>query len=191
MNHACGSTLCRYPFFPLPPPPLSFHLLCLYFFSSLAHTLLANYFFTRFFHLQKSLLTMIKHFHRENYSSDLSSFKTWRRILYKSFARVENLRNRVIVPQERTNEEDAPSSLRMRSVYVSCSVGTKRIVPSRDSRKLVVMATKIRKEHVIFTRQLSPKSSPTFTTHFPGNSKCTTDLYRRLFAYSRPIGNEN
>lgn len=131
---------------------------------------------------------MIKHFHRENYSSDLSSFKTWRRILYKSFARVENLRNRVIVPQERTNEEDAPSSLRMRSVYVSCSVGTKRIVPSRDSRKLVVMATKIRKEHVIFTRQLSPKSSPTFTTHFPGNFKCTTDLYRRLFAYSRPIG---
>lgn len=77
-------------------------------------------------------------------------------------ARVENLRNRVIVPQ-RTNErtEDAPSFLRMRSVRV-LQCGIKRIVPSRDSRKLVVMTTKIRKEQVIFTRHLSwnPYLSP-------------------------------
>ena len=49
-------------------------------------------------------------------------------------ARVENLRNRVIVPQERTNERRMHPLPSGWEAYVSCSVARERIVPSREIR---------------------------------------------------------
>lgn len=101
MNHACGSTLCRYPIFPSPLPFRSIFYLCICTISPRARP---HFVRKLLFHPPLSSLKIIfnvKNFYSTRGSLRLNKISNWG-ILYKSFARVENLRNRVIVPQERT-----------------------------------------------------------------------------------------
>lgn len=164
MNHACGSTLCRYPFFPLPFRSI-FYLYIYHFSSSptlcsqitflLVSLIFKNHFFNVFLKIL-ILLTVVKTdgkitrvpFLFQNLIFYINLSLELRTFVTELSSPKNERRGCTLFPQDEKRG------------YVSCSVDTKRIVPSRDSRKLVVMTTKIRKEQVIFTRQLSPNPRP-------------------------------
>lgn len=196
MNHACGSTLCRYPIFPSPLPFRSIFYLCICTISPRARP---HFVRKLLFHPPLSSLKII--FNVKNFYSTRGSLRLKKITRIGVFYINLSLELRTFVTELSSPKNERRGCTLFpqdeKRGYVSCSVDTKRIVPSRDSRKLVVMTTKIRKEQVIFTRQLSPNPRPLSPLIF--QASVVHDRFRKnyislpprpivsLACFSRPI----